>query len=144
LLEVLAAEEDSGALLVQGELALVLARAGRHQEAARKAEELQAISPEYARNLYNVACCFALCAESVDREEATAQPEQLQLRQHYAQRAMQALQEAARFGLTTAEYLELDPDLKAIRQTDAFQQLVEELRAEQRRVALQPAKEAEL
>src|SRR5262249_4736456 len=42
--------------------ARALAGKGRHAEAAATAEKLRALAPEDGANLYDVACCYGLCA----------------------------------------------------------------------------------
>ena len=121
LLEKLAQEEDPELLLVQGRLALVLARAGRHQESAQQAEELRKISPEYDRNLYNVACCFALCVSAIGEDGDTDQ------RRSYIDSAIHVLRQWMAHVDKKGKYLELDPDLDAIRMQPEFQAILQEL-----------------
>ena len=50
---------------LMGNFAIALAYAGDHEEAAMKGGELRDLAPENQANLYNVACCYALCARAV-------------------------------------------------------------------------------
>jgi tetratricopeptide (TPR) repeat protein len=130
LLEVLAQEEDPEILMVQGELALVLARLGQHERAAERAEKLRQLSPEYSRNLYNVACCYALCAAAVsDSTPVPSTADAESIRNEYVAKAIDALRQCLKHGLDRSTYLEIDPDLDAIRQAPEFQDIVRELKA---------------
>src|SRR5262249_14994214 len=60
ILRPLAAEEPDN-LGLAANLTLVLARSGIHAEAAERAADLRRLAPQYTNNLYNVACCYALC-----------------------------------------------------------------------------------
>ena len=128
LWEVLAREEDPEMLQVHGELALGLARAGRHGEAVAKADQLEKLSPEYPRNLYNVACCYALCAGAVAQQSAGAPDEAATpLRDQYVERAVQSLRKAISLGLEHLNFLKIDPDLDALRSEPAFRELIDSL-----------------
>lgn len=124
LWEQLAAEEDPEMLHIQGELALTLARAGRHEEAAAKARQLEQLSPEYPRNLYNVACCYSLCGEAIARTPAAGEPQAERLQAHYLDQALATLQKAKALGLENLHYLAIDPDLAALRSHPEFAALL--------------------
>jgi serine/threonine-protein kinase len=124
LWEQLAAEEDPEMLHIQGELALTLARAGRHVEAAAKARQLMQLSPEYPRNLYNVACCYSLCAEAVAPSSPSDDPSAQTLHQQYVEQAMKVLHEAKKRGLENLSFLKVDPDLAAVREHPGFAELL--------------------
>lgn len=124
LWEQLAAEEDPEMLHIQGELALTLARAGRHAEAAAKARQLAQLSPEYPRNLYNVACCYSLCAEATLRTSSQKDASVQALHDNYVAQALAALQQAKTLGLENLNFLKIDPDLAAVRRHPAFAELI--------------------
>jgi serine/threonine-protein kinase len=124
----LAAEEDPDVLLAQSELALALARAGQHAAAARQAEHLEKLSPDYARNLYNVGCCYALCAEAVQKSagDKPLGEEYQAARQAYVAKAVESLQRYLQLsGKADSEYMRIDPDLDSLREEQSFQKLFE-------------------
>ncbi len=114
-----------------------LAVRGRHADAAATAEKVRERAPKNADSLYNLGCCYALCAGGV---APGIPPEQLGLaeasaRKRYAALAVEALAEAVRLGYKDATNLETDPDLAAVRREEGYRQLVERLKA-----AVAPAK----
>jgi hypothetical protein len=119
----LAAEEDPEMLQIQGELALTLARAGQHEEASAQARQLQQLSPEYPRNLYNVACCYSLCAEAVARKNPADAAQAALQREEYLGLALATLQKAKALGLENLNFLLVDPDLAALREHPGFAEL---------------------
>jgi serine/threonine-protein kinase len=119
----LAAEEDPEMLQIQGELALTLARAGQHEEASAQARQLQQLSPEYPRNLYNVACCYSLCAEAVARTNPADAAQAALQREEYLGLALATLQKAKALGLENLNFLLVDPDLAALREHPGFAEL---------------------
>jgi tetratricopeptide (TPR) repeat protein len=122
------ADADPEEIELQTQFALVLARSGRHAEAGEKAEELCKLAPENYRTLYNVACCYSLCAAAVSasKDEDDIAPEQRALREEYANRAVAALGEAMNHGLEDVSYALDDPDLAEILEHAAFKKLLAE------------------
>jgi len=110
------AEADEENLNLQCEYALSLSLVGTHVEAAEVIGRLRKVIPNNHRYLYNVACCYALCAQSatdaVDRQN------------EYAERALAALGEAIKYGWRDLDYMQHDPDLAAIRQRTDFNKLL--------------------
>jgi tetratricopeptide (TPR) repeat protein len=111
--------------------AAVLTRRGRPADAAATAEKLRALKPHDGGNLYNVACCLALCVPAV---AAGKPPEALddsekEARAAYAAKALAALQEAVAHGFKDLSLLEIDPDLAALRPSAGYRGVVEEVKA---------------
>jgi tetratricopeptide (TPR) repeat protein len=129
LLRPLAAKDPQN-LLVQEGLALALARAGRHTEAAAQAEQLAQLAPEMAANLYNVACCYARCVDGVaqDKQDTALSLEELALQRRYVSLAVGALQKAVDLGFGDASLLETDPDLESIRRQPGYTAILQKLK----------------
>jgi len=109
------ASDDVDNLSVQAAFVLLLARSGRHEEAAKRAVDLLKQAEDYPNNLYNVGCCFALCAAAV-----SSQPDQQSLRKRYATAALKSLSAALDRGFSNITLLRTDPDLDAVRDEAAF------------------------
>jgi tetratricopeptide (TPR) repeat protein len=124
------AEADSRNIEVHTYLALALARSGAHAAGAVAAEELRSLAPDNYRNLYNVACCYALCARAADGSVTALNdnPEGF-LRDKYADKAIEVLNQAAENGLQSVESVASDSDLDAIRNHPSYQKLLEKLSA---------------
>jgi serine/threonine-protein kinase len=110
--------------------ARTLARQGRHADAAAEAERLRALAPEDGTNLFDVACCYALCAAGVGPPK---QPERLTLeesaaRAHYVAQALRDLAAAVQRGYTDMPHLQYDPDLLALRSEKEYLELIRRLK----------------
>jgi serine/threonine protein kinase/tetratricopeptide (TPR) repeat protein len=111
--------------------ARALAGRGRHAEAAATAEKLRALGPEDGPNLYDVACCYALCAAGVGPANA---PDRLTLeesatRTRYVAQALQDLAAGVQRGYTDMPHLEYDSDLTALRSEKDYLELIRRLKA---------------
>jgi len=124
------AQEDAQNNMLQANFMLMLARAGEHIEAANKAEEFRARAPQIFGNLYNVACCYGLCAAAIDRETKSEQPggDEKALRQDYADKAIGALRQAIGLGLRSKQGIATDHDLDAIRTHPEYEKLLDGIR----------------
>jgi serine/threonine protein kinase/tetratricopeptide (TPR) repeat protein len=111
--------------------AAALAGRGQHAQAAATAESICALDPKDMGTLYDAAHCYALCVASVARGKPPDRltPEEADLRDRYAKRAVELLTEAVQRGYKDVANLELDPDLAALRRTKDFQTLIERLKA---------------
>jgi eukaryotic-like serine/threonine-protein kinase len=128
----LAAEEDPEVLLAQSEWALALGRAGEQAAAARQAEQLEKLSPDYARNLYNVACCYALCAGAVSESSSAGDPDarMQSLRDEYVAKAVATFERWVKLSkVDDVQYLRLDPDVDSLRDEPAFRALLDSVAA---------------
>src|SRR5262249_52057910 len=108
----------------------LLARNGKHIEAAAQAKVLATLAPDNANNLYNIACCYSLCvaAVSADKNNGPGQPSPPELSKQYVEEALQALRKAIALGFNDRDKVENDPDLAAIRQDPGFAAAVKDLR----------------
>jgi hypothetical protein len=125
------AREAAGLLAIR---ATVLARQGRHADAAATAGKLHDLAPKDAGVLYDAACGYALCVPAVAHDR---KPEQLTAaektqREHYADRAVAVLREAVANSYQDAAHIKQDSDLDALRARADFQKLVAELEAKAR------------
>ncbi|HXG10618.1 MAG TPA: tetratricopeptide repeat protein, partial [Gemmataceae bacterium] len=111
-----------------------LAGRGSHAEAAATAEALRARAPDNATNLYNVACCYALCARGVAAGKAPADlaADESAARTEYIRRAMEALTQAVRRGYRNGLHLRTDPDLAILHDAEGFQELLGQLTQDRR------------
>ena len=110
---------------------LLLARSGAHAEAAALALDMLRLAPQYANNLYNAGCCYALCAAAVGAGKPDAQltAQEKDLRKRYAEAAMKPLDDAVTQGFCNLTLLGTDPDLDAVRGEPAFASLAKKLQA---------------
>ena len=92
-----------------GELAYVLTRLGRHEEALAADRELARRSPDDPGVLYNLACSLAQTGQ--------------------ADEAFRTLERAIVHGYDDAAHLETDPDLQALHADPRFAEIVRTLRA---------------
>jgi tetratricopeptide (TPR) repeat protein len=108
-----------------------LARLGKPADAAATAEKMRELKPEDGANLYNVACCYALCVPAVGAGKPADQltAEQKAARALYTARALKDLRAAADHGYRDVEKIESDPDLAALRPEAGYRALVGELKA---------------
>jgi serine/threonine protein kinase/tetratricopeptide (TPR) repeat protein len=111
--------------------ARALAGKGRHAEAAATAEKLRALAPEDGANLYDVACCYALCAAGVAPATVPDRlsPEESATRARYVTRALQDLAAGVERGYRDMPHLEFDPDLAALHSEKEYLQLIGRLKA---------------
>jgi tetratricopeptide (TPR) repeat protein len=107
-----------GEIMTAAELALAQ---GRHAESAKLAAQLVAVAPKLPGPSYNAACLVARCAPVAEKDKG---PEAARA---YADEAMKHLRAAVEKGLTGAESVRKDPDLKALRERDDFKQLIRDL-----------------
>jgi tetratricopeptide (TPR) repeat protein/predicted Ser/Thr protein kinase len=121
------AEKDSANLPKQKDYMVNLARCGFHEAAAKKAEEIYHKSPKDVDTLLNLMRCYALCSAAVGGS-ATPTSEQAHLRDTYAARAANYLEQAIANGSRNVVDVETDPDIDAIRKYPAFQQALAKLR----------------
>jgi tetratricopeptide (TPR) repeat protein len=110
--------------------ATVLADRGEHAAAALTADKLRELAPKNFNNLYEVACCCALCVPAVARGKKPDQltAEESAARAKYTDLAIKALTEAVRQGYKNVSHIEIDPDLAAIRSEKGYQKLVASLK----------------
>jgi serine/threonine-protein kinase len=106
---------------VQKELMLALARCGEHRRAADIARRVVEQSADDAGQLYDVACCYAICAGPATADEKA--------RQQYAALALDTLEQAVARGFRDVGNMETDPDLDALRDQSRVKALVDRLRA---------------
>ncbi len=97
---------------------LCLARAGRHAEAARMAEDLLAKNPRRTEAPWQAARGFALCAA------AAGEPK---LKQTYLARALALVRKAAADDFRDTFVVETDPDLQPLRGEAGFRELLKGL-----------------
>jgi tetratricopeptide (TPR) repeat protein/tRNA A-37 threonylcarbamoyl transferase component Bud32 len=111
--------------------ARTLAGRGGHAAAAVTAEKLRALAPENESILYDVACCYALCAAGVAPAKGTDRltPEQAATRARYVARALQDLAAAVQRGYKDVAHLEADADLAALRSEKEYVRLADGLKA---------------
>ena len=116
-------------LTAQKDLMVSLARCGEHRRAEEIALRARKQAPDDRGTLYDVACCFAVCCEAVAPEKAAAEltAEERQLRDHYADLAVQALRDAVARGHRDVVSIETDPDFDAIHDRPGFKSLLAEL-----------------
>jgi serine/threonine-protein kinase len=128
LVEPLAAKDPKD-LPLQVSLALVLARNGKHVEAAAQAKVLAKLAPGNANNQYNIACCYSLCAAAVaaDNKNGPGQPNPSESQKQYVEAGLGALKQAIALGFNDRELLDNDPDLAAIRTEPGFAAAVKDL-----------------
>ncbi len=101
---------------------LVLARCGRHAEAAERADKLRARAPQDPCILFYVACTYALCVPAAPSQDAAA-------RQRYTDAAVENLGRAVARGYKDFAALQCDPDLESLRDEPRFQKLLEQIKA---------------
>ncbi len=111
--------------------AICLARLGEIEHAIAEAEKLASAKTKTGSLLYNLACIHAVLAEVVTKKSNAPNPEQLQLAEQYARRAVEFLQLAAEQGYFQSavrrQYLDHDPDLEAVRHREDFKHLLEKI-----------------
>jgi len=103
----------------QMQLIGVLPHCGEHIKAAAAAEKLRHSKPRDQEILIAIGCCYACCA---------AVPEMGQLRQHYADKSLEALNQSVALGFKDLSFFETDPDLDPVRKQPGFHKLLEKLK----------------
>ncbi len=114
------AERDQQDVRAQTDLMLVLPRCGEHAEGSDVAEKLREKLPKSQRNLYNIACCYAICVAAARDSDQT-------LGDKYTNQAFTALRDAISLGYKAAGQLQTDPDLDPIREHPDFLRIIDEL-----------------
>jgi hypothetical protein len=111
--------------------AAALARRGQPADATATAEKMRELKPQDRANLYNVACCYALCVPAVGAGKAAdaLTAEEKAARAGYADRAIKDLRAAADHGFRSVEKIESDSDLDALHQEAGYRAFVAELKA---------------
>lgn len=113
--------------------ARVLARRGRHEDAAATADRLSRLAGTAGNNLYRAAGSYALCAAAVagGKQPAPLTPADRARRERYAARALALLKQAQAAGyFKTAPHraqLKMDADRAPLRDRADFKALVAEL-----------------
>jgi tetratricopeptide (TPR) repeat protein len=125
----LSAPEEKVLRLLLGRAA-ALARQGRPAEAAATAEKLRERKPQDGINLYNVACCYALCAPAVGAGKPAdlLTAEERAARADYTARALKELRAAVDHGFRDVAHMESDPDFDALRHEPGYRAIVAELK----------------
>jgi serine/threonine protein kinase/tetratricopeptide (TPR) repeat protein len=103
----------------QMELIGVLPHCGEHVKAAAAAEKLRQSKPKDQEILIAIGCCYACCS---------AAPEAGELRQHYADKSIEALNQSVALGFKDLSFFEIDPDLDPVRKEPGFLKLLEKLK----------------
>jgi tetratricopeptide (TPR) repeat protein len=103
----------------QMELIGVLPHCGEHLEAAEAAEKLRRSKPKDQEILIAIGCCYACCS---------AVPAAGELRQHYVDNSLEALNQSVALGFKDLSFFETDPDLDPVREEPGFHKLLEKLK----------------
>ncbi len=127
------AKRDSSDKGFQQALMFPLARLGLVQEAAAIADRLKRELPEDSGNLYIVASCYAVCAETVQTTPAIAESTRFDVSkivarhppEHYEELALKTLRETLAKGYAEVHLMRVDPDLKGVRHRPEFQQILD-------------------
>jgi serine/threonine-protein kinase len=106
---------------------LCVARCGEHERAARTAERVRQLRGN-ADDLFQIACCYALCMPAVAPGKSLSQltAAEVRQRQQYQAAALEALRQAKDKGYSDWVGLETDPDLVPIQELPAFKVLLKE------------------
>jgi tetratricopeptide (TPR) repeat protein len=115
------AGQDVSSYRKRVDLLEVLARAGAHERAAQLAEKLRLDHQKNAEFLICAARSYAQCSSAV--------PGKSTLQRQYREMALAALQTALEQGYKDLITLETHPDLDPVRESPAFQQLLEKVSA---------------
>jgi serine/threonine protein kinase/tetratricopeptide (TPR) repeat protein len=96
------------------------------------AAEYEALKPSEPGELYDAACCRAVCAAVILEDPRTPEAEASRLAREQADLAMAWLHKAVAAGFTNVEHMKQDTDLEALRERDDFKSLLAELQARQK------------
>lgn len=124
------AKEDPDNIHLQVDLMVILARCGRHTEAASQADKLRDRTPKDPAMLFLSACTYALSAEAAaqSRHRKTGDRQGAgELEQRYIGLALDALARAIDCDWRDAVALRTDPDLDPIRSQPRFQEMLKRL-----------------
>jgi len=108
-------------LTIRSLRALALAGVGDHVQATREADEVAAAKEATGPLLHDIACVFSLASRAV-KDDA-------KLKESYATRAVELLQQAVQKGYQDVAHMKKDTDLDPLRQREDFQKLIRELEA---------------
>jgi serine/threonine protein kinase len=97
----------------------VLARAGKHGQAAQLAEQLRLHHQKDGEFLISLARAYAQCSLAV--------PDNRSLKEHYLEKALAAVQTALEQGYKDVITLETHPDFDPVRESPAFKKLLEKV-----------------
>jgi serine/threonine protein kinase len=124
------AEKDPANLPKQKDYMVNLARCGKYQAAAKKAEEIRKKSSKDVDTLLNLMRCYALCTLAVSGPQAQRIPaaERAKLREEFAASAASCFEKAVANGFRNVVDVETDPDVDAIRTNPAFDRALNKLR----------------
>jgi len=123
LSEILALPAADAAQLLAIRVSL-LCRERHVDEAVAATEKLRELAPLEAANLYNVACCYALCSAAAVNDQADENDDGREACQGYADLAVEALDASVRAGWSDFEHMRKDPDLNSIHEHPGYQRLV--------------------
>jgi len=101
---------------------------GRHEDAARVAEERLALDAELAATCRAVAGLLADCSRVAGLDARLSETDRKQKAKEYADRAMQILDQAVKKGYKDVADLEKAPALEPLRTRDDFKALLQKLR----------------
>src|SRR5262249_18431307 len=111
---------------------VVLAGRGQH---IRAAEEVEAIGRQpdlQPVSVFNIACFFSRASAVVDRDAKLSPPDCKRLKAHYADRAMDFLNQSVAKGFRVPAAMKNDRDLEPLRGRADFQKLIADLEAKQK------------
>jgi tetratricopeptide (TPR) repeat protein len=100
---------------------------GEYQRAVTEAEALVSQGNLKIIQIYNVACLFARCIPSVEKDAKISEEDRTKLKAVYSDRAMIYLKQAVSKGYNFIEKLRTDPDLDSLRGRDDFKKVVADL-----------------
>jgi hypothetical protein len=109
------------------ELMLVSARLGKHQEAAKMAQEIIEFAPKHPGKLFSAACGLAICSSAVAPPGQSATEDEQAIEYRYTVQAMDTLRQAAANGFKDVHGLQINPDLKALQSRGDYKQLVSQI-----------------
>jgi serine/threonine-protein kinase len=124
-------KQDPKNLQFLGEHMLSQARLGLHGEASKACDDLRRRAPHNPSVLLTAASGYALCFGSLSSVKGFPTSEELALRRHYAELALETLKQAASAGFRDVVRLETDSELAPLQTLPEFKQLANELRKKQ-------------
>ncbi len=102
-----------------------LAGAGLYDEIPQTAKFLRSFDTENSVNLYNAACGYALCANSIQASEGESLiVDQQTQREEYIDLALACLQESIAAGWDDFDHMQQDRDLAVLRDLREFEELL--------------------